>query len=466
CSNGEKKAVLNLPVDHGQYLQGNPQINTQDSKLENLEGFGICKLTNKKCVPQLSPWLNGNQNKKIWNQATLKMEATVVDTESYCVCLKNQGIISANSSGQTVLKQDPHSVYITTDRTAIVVNGIHFDIYNPNSETVNNTVTIKQREDWYTIMEYTMTEVEFSLSQALLGVKFELEDFSREEVSSYSNQSVKYPNGKSKTTPKKNKFVDSHTPSGSKAGNTVILSSAIWLAESVLQQIADAVEYTHVTFYFQKANTGKRRVVLLGGTKSDYWKYVNYEFYKMERSYLYHIVPENLTIVTRNGMKETVKDLILYYISKIKKGQSNAKLLVSEEEMWLKDNEYYDLTVYLSPQRKADYHQMILYSYNSNLCQMPIIYPEESLTIIKRKGIYPFDKRIKLIELIYSTWTLQGDKKFWNIFDKALKQQYMNNKKPSISDPSNATFTFSNLKDEIPKGGKPKSAFDLMKTNH
>ena len=61
---------------------------------------------------------------------------------------------------------------------------------------------------------------------------------------------------------------------------------------------------------------------------------------------------------------------------------------------------------------------------------------------------------------------LQGDKKFWNIFDKALKQQYMNNKKTPISDPSNATFTFSNLKDEIPKGGKPKSAFDLMKTNH
>lgn len=59
----------------------------------------------------------------------------------------------------------------------------------------------------------------------------------------------------------------------------------------------------------------------------------------------------------------------------------------------------------------------------------------------------------------------QGNKKFWEIFDKVLKQQYSNKSSPKISDPSNATFNFENIKDEIPKGVKPKSASDLMRIN-
>lgn len=92
--------------------------------------------------------------------------------------------------------------------------------------------------------------------------------------------------------------------------------------------------------------------------------------------------------------------------------------------------------------------------------------PEESMAIVKRKGIYPFDNRVKLIELIYTTWTVKGNKKFWNIFNEVLKQQYFMDTKPQISNPSNATFSFKNLKDEIPRGAKPKSASDLMKINN
>lgn len=465
CSNGEKNTIVNLPTDHGQYLQGCPQINIQDSKIENIEGFGLCRVTNKKCIPNLSPWLNGNKNKLIWDQKTLKMEATVTNLDSYCVCLKNQGIISLNTSGQMNRKRPSGGVYITEDRTAIVVNDIRFDIYNPNPQGDSGDVTIRQREDWFTMLEYTMTEVEFSLSKALLGVKFELEDFSREEVVTYSKVSNKQPNGKWEIKQVKNTFVSSNVQSGSKAADAIMIAEALLLAENILQRIADAIEYTHVTFYFQISTTGNHRVILLGGTKSDYQKYLNYEFYSRERSYIYDIVPDNLEIKTKKGMKETIKNLIIDYLNKIKNGESNAKLLVNEEELWLRDNEYYDLIVYLSPKRQYDYHHVILYSDRSNLCQMPIIYPDESLAIIKRKGIYPFDKRVKLIELIHTTWTIQGNKKFWEIFDKVLKQQYSNKSSPKISDPSNATFNFENIKDEIPKGVKPKSASDLMRIN-
>lgn len=466
CTNGEKQAVLNLPVDHGQYLQGNPQINILDSKPENIEGFGICKLTNKKCVPQLSPWINGNYNKRIWDQNTLKMEATVVDTESYCVCLKNQGIITVTNSGQTIPKKNPGRIYITEGRTAIVVNDIAFIIYNPSSESVSDTVQIKQREGWYTIMEYTMTEVEFSLSKALLGIHFEIEDFMREGITVFSNQSVQYSNGKIKTEPSQIVVVDKHMDSGTKAAGMACLAEAMELFKNMLQQLANAIEYTHTTFYFQKSDKGNHRVVLLGGTQSDRNNFMYYGYYGVERSYIHDIVSKASFKTSgriANEMKEPIKDVITYYINKIESGKSKAKLLVSKDEVWLRDNEYYDLIVYLSSKRQYNYHHVILYPYNGRLCQEAIVYPEESLAIVKRKGVYPyFDKTTKLIELKYDTCTTYGNDKFWKIFDKVLKEQCNVNTEPPLSNPSNATFDITAFKDELPEGAKPKSAFDLM----
>lgn len=462
CSNGEKKAVLNLPEDHGQYLQGNPQINTQDSKLENIGGFGICKLTNKKCVPQLSSWLNGNENKRIWNQGTLKMEATVVDTESYCVCLKNQGIISATNSGQTVFKQDPHSVYITTDRTAIVVNNIRFDIYNPNGVEVSNTVMLKPREEWYTLLDYTMTEKEFSLSKALLGFEFEMEDFGREEVSAYVNQTETYGNGKEKKSKKKVTFVPKNPSSKSKETSKELLLTGIWIVNSVLQRFADAVEYTYVTFYFQKSNTGKHRVVLLGGTSTDTHFYQNYDFYKSSKSYLYNVVPENMLINTRRDMKIEGRKVIEKYLELIGKKQSNARVLVEKQELWLKKDEYYDEIVYLMPKRSFRRHQVYLYSESNAMCQKAIIYKGESISIIKRTGNNWYGKQTKLIELSNCLETKEGSEKFWVILDKALKEQALQRTKVNLKDPSNATFNLTNIRDEIPKNAKPQSINDLI----
>lgn len=466
CTNGEKQAVLNLPVDHGQYLQGNPQINILDSKPENIEGFGICKLTNKKCVPQLSPWINGNGNKRIWNQSTLKMEATVVDMDSYCVCLKNQGIITVTNSGQTIPKKNSSRIYITEGRTAIVVNDIAFIIYNPNREPVLGTAEIKMREDWYTVMEYTMTEVEFSLSKALLGIHFEIEDYTREGITVFSNQSVKYSNGKDKIETTQIEIVPKQIPSGTKAAGMLYLAEAMELFNNMLQRLANAIEYTHTTFYFQKSNKGNHRVVLLGGTSSDRNNFMYYDFYERERSYIHHIVSE-ASFKTKgrieNELKEPIKDIIIEYINNIESGKSKAKLLVSKDEVWLRDNEYYDIIVFLSSKRQYNYHHVILYPYNGRLCQEAIVYPEESLAIVKRKGIYPyFDKTTKLIELKFDTCTAYGNDKFWKIFDKVLKQQCMINTKPQVSNPSNATFDITAFKDEIPKGARSKSAFDLM----
>jgi hypothetical protein len=462
CSNGEKTAVLNLPEDHGAYIQGQPQINVQDSKTANIHGFGTCKMTDKKCTPELSTWLNGSNENQMFDKNTLKYESAVPFRDSYCICMRQGGIVEPINSGQVIRNPVPKKVYITDDRTAIVVNNIRFDIYNPNNEMGSDTVTIRPVEEWYTLMEYTMTEKEFSLSQALLGIHFDLEDFTREEVSTYSNQSVEYSKGNWRNEAVKNTFVDSQISSGSKAGNTVLAAELVWLSINILQKFADAVEYTHVTFYFQKANTGKHRVVLLGGTKSDYWKFMDYGFYERERSYLYDIVPENLTIKTKKEMKETVKSLIIEYLEKVEQRTSNAKLLVSKEDMQLKESEYYDLIMFISRKRECNVHHVILYPNDGNMYQKYITYPKETLAIVKRKGVYPFDKRIKLIEFIHDTDTINGNYKFWEIFDNVLKQQYSIDTIPKVSNPSNATFSFETLEDEIPKKTKPKSAFDLM----
>ncbi len=299
------------------------------------------------------------------------MEATVVDTESYCVCLKSQGIISVTNSGQNIPKKNSNRIYITEGRTAIVVNGIAFIIYNPNSETISGTVEIKQREDWYTLMEYTMTEVEFSLSKVLLGIHFEIEDYTREGITVYSNQPIQYSNGKTERKSSQIEIVPKQIPSGSKAAGKVYLAQAVDLINNILKQFANAIEYTHATFYFQKSNTGRHRVILLGGTSSDYRKYTNYDFYKSERSYIYDIVSNESSYKTKgkiaNEMKDAIKEVIIEYIKRIEQGKSKAKLLVSKNEVWLDDGEYYDMVVYLSPKREGNYHQVILYPFDGKL---------------------------------------------------------------------------------------------------
>ncbi len=464
CSNGDKQAVVNLPKDHGQYLQGSPQINVQDSKKENIQEFGNCKLTNKKCNPVLSSWLNGNENKRIWDQNTLKAEATVINSDSYCVCMKNQGIISVVNSGQIIRNKPKDSVYITEDRTAIVVNNIRFEIYNPYNDEAPSTPTFRPLEEWYTIMEYTMTEKEFKLSKALLGINFEMEDFGREEVSAYVKESKTYSNGKVKESDKKIEFVSKNMNSNTKGATTELVVAGLWIVNSILKKLADAVEYTYVTFFFQKSSTNKHRVVLMGGTLSDTNFFQEYGYYLMPKSYLYNVVADNMLINTRKSLKDTGKKCIEKYLEKIENNESRAKLLVEKKDLWLKKNECYDAVVYLKPKRQYKQYQVYLYSEFGTMCQRAIMYGGDSIAIVKRNGSTRYSNYTKLIEISNCLYTSGGNKNFWKILDRVLKEQ-ANEITINLKNPSQATtVSLCNLKDEIPKNAKPQSIEDLNST--
>ncbi|WP_313152264.1 DUF3289 family protein [Lacrimispora sp.] len=100
CDYGSKPSVLNLPIDHGAYVGGQPFITERDSKNMNIGTFGICSKTQKPCKPAVQKWLNGNGQKKIFDINTMDMEATVLEQSSYGVCTSNLGFVTFASSGQ------------------------------------------------------------------------------------------------------------------------------------------------------------------------------------------------------------------------------------------------------------------------------------------------------------------------------------------------------------------------------
>ncbi|MBE5982126.1 MAG: DUF3289 family protein [Paenibacillaceae bacterium] len=105
CDCGSKLSVLNLPIDHGSYVGGQPLITVRDSRNMNIGTFGICSKTQKPCKPAVQKWLNGNVRKKIFDINTMNMEATVLEQSSYGVCSCNSGFVTFASSGQLPIKK-------------------------------------------------------------------------------------------------------------------------------------------------------------------------------------------------------------------------------------------------------------------------------------------------------------------------------------------------------------------------
>lgn len=168
-----------------------------------------------------------------------------------------------------------------------------------------------------------------------------------------------------------------------------------------------------------------------------------------------------MIINTRKSLKETGKEAIEKYLEKIDNKESRAKVLVERKDLWLKRNECYDAVVYLSPKRHFKQYQVYLYSELGTMCQKAIMYDGDSIAIVKRKGSTSYSNYTKLIEISNCTYTTGGNKKFWEILDKVLKEQASKENITYLKDPSQATFSISNLKDEIPKNAKPQSIEDL-----
>lgn len=451
CGNGSLDCVLQLPESHGYYAQNRALIDVNDSGPDNISGFGVCKKDHEACQPELIGWIDGDENTRIWDNNTLNTEATVMTHKSFCLCRRGGAFVTSVSSGQ-LLDVNSADVYITGDRKAIVVKGISYDIYNPHNPD--------NSENWFTLMPYRMTEVEFSLSKALTGVDLNIDDYFRKEIVTFSNQSIEFGNGKVKLDSVQNTFVSSAPRAGSNQANTISQLQFISLAKNILQSFANAITYTTLYFYFQKSESNKHRVVIMGGTNTDYWKYANYGYYNMYVSYLDFIVPSELKLITKKGMKKTIKDLIDLYLDMINAGTSKATLLVEKSELELIGNEYYDMMAYISPKRRYKKHHIYLYEENKNMHQKYISWPKESLVIVKRRGIIPFETTTKLIELINDTGTLEGNHKYWEIFQNVLVENFYTSKY-NVANPSNATYSIANIEDIIPTSARIQDISDL-----
>jgi len=435
CSYGDQQCVLNLLQDHGCYIQGIPQINTQDSGVDNIENFGRCKKNNYMlCTPLLTSWYGGNSTNQIWDNNTLTMTSTATASDSVAYCITGEGEVDSVSSGQSFSLPSQARVYLSSDKKAIVIDEVNYEIYNPNSGD--------NGEDWYTIGTYSMTERDFDLSKAFFGFSIELEDFTRQEVSNFGYGTVFDSKNNPQPIFSKDSYVGKTTEPGSLESNTALGAFAMTLAVDVLKNLANAVEYTTVYFYFQETDNNKYRVVILGGTKTDFWKYIYYDYYERERSYIYHVMADdNRREITKRELKPVIEELIRTFYSKIKDGKSNAELLVEEDEIPLKKNEFYDLCIYLNKKRRGKIHQIYLYTDNGELCQKHVTYPNDSLAFIKRRSRWGSTTRV--LEMIDATDTLSGNYKLYKIFEKVLQDNidiYLSaSLGAGLADPSNAT---------------------------
>lgn len=82
---------------------------------------------------------------------------------------KGYGAIIAENSGQTIekpqIRQEENQIYITDDNQYIVVDGIHFKIFTPS---VGPQIEIAKT--WYKLDTYKVSEVEFDVAKAAMGV--------------------------------------------------------------------------------------------------------------------------------------------------------------------------------------------------------------------------------------------------------------------------------------------------------
>lgn len=59
--------------------------------LQNLQKyFGYCRKLDGPCRAKLSDWYNGNENDKMFDERTLKMESSVQKDTGFMVCLADR----------------------------------------------------------------------------------------------------------------------------------------------------------------------------------------------------------------------------------------------------------------------------------------------------------------------------------------------------------------------------------------
>lgn len=83
CEYGSQDYILNLQKSHGKYVGRNAQIDAKDGKNAY---FGYCKKLEHTCQAVLSDWYNANKNDLMFDERTLKMEASVQKNAGFIVC--------------------------------------------------------------------------------------------------------------------------------------------------------------------------------------------------------------------------------------------------------------------------------------------------------------------------------------------------------------------------------------------
>jgi len=499
CSYGTSYSLLDTAQDHGIYKEDLAVLTTIDSGKSNICDFGSCLCPESNYVGRL-PMTVGTRDGKAaikvsgndyahicvpmvpedsaWGQVDSNVLAKTCAKGYVPLLLDNAALVcqyggiirieevAKVTSGQEIKNK---KVYITADRKAIVINDIHYEIYNPTiklNDSIPGQPEIRAVENWYTLWDYTVSEREFDWAKAILGHTFEWEDLARSEIVIDTNGTMTYGNGN--TVPDYQSFtvISANLPAGTTLANQLAIGYAITIAVNVLQCLANAIEYTYVTFYFQKSNLGKHRVVILGGTKSNVQNFKNYQYYNKWRSFLDHVVHRDTRSWTQYRIQPSMKQWVSMLIKMIADEDPRVKLLVPYAELLFREGRYYDLGVKLNPVRRGKKYQVYLYPDNKEMCQKIITYPGESLVVSGRMDSFLNHYNVKLIDFIDLTVTTKGNSKFWDIFEQFLQKD----ENIPVANDSNATKVtlkdvFEEKPTEISEEMPIQSIHDLININ-
>lgn len=104
CDQGNHPGVLNLPLSHGVYIKDKPLLNIADkicganANISEIGAFGLCKLTNDICKPEIafgSKWTDGKEDVLIEGEPALLNTSKLI-----CSCKGSGGVISIEDDGQ------------------------------------------------------------------------------------------------------------------------------------------------------------------------------------------------------------------------------------------------------------------------------------------------------------------------------------------------------------------------------
>lgn len=336
-------------------------------------------------------------------------------------------VITATTDGQSISKprNSLRGVYITEDKKYIVVDGVHFEIFSPEPRW---EAGIPAPEEWYDVDIWRCEKMEFDAAKLVLGIFSSMLGIGDIELGDGYDG---YPSTKYGIKEFKDK-------------NRILASGQI--VNNLLQAIADSIEYIYVEFYFQVSSLKNYRVTILGGTKSDTIKYSNYQGYNCRRSFLSDIVTDMFYYPTKEDLKTIIQTALDETVANIKNKESFSKLLTAEEELSLKDKEYYDIELYLNSKRRDEIYQVCIYTdMQGNISQKFITYPNDGLYLVKLTPTNVFDlfsKRKDLMnmidDIIIKSTDSDFNNTFWQLFEQVLIDYNNKVRGVSIADPSNA----------------------------